>query len=128
MRIWLLLAPIFLAASCAREQPARDIPPPADCPGAYVILPANFIIDLAANAEVWLDPGVQEFALFCSPQEAGKILEEHRESNTLPKGSDWKIYRLDGGFHSLAGKCRNGGYCLGQRAAVEDWVSPDAPR
>lgn len=114
-----ILALACILAACAPKS-GTGIQAPPDCPGAHVILPGNFIIDLAAGSELVLNPAVQEFALFCKPEEAERALRESAQN--LPQGGDWRVYRLEGKFSDLARPCGEGGFCLGRPARVEDWL------
>lgn len=113
MRI--LLATLFLGCLCACAGRQHSQPAP-DCEALYVILPGNFIVDLAAGSRVILDPAVQEFALFCTDREARDAL-----ANVQPAG-DWRIFRLDGEFAEL-GRQRGSGYILAKPAEAIDWLN-----
>lgn len=105
----------ILLNACAARQTAF-LP---DCHEAYVILPANYIIDITAGSRVYVNPSVQEFALFCTPQAAR---EAYQAAN--PEG-DWRIYRLEGEFADLAKPHGKHEYALAESAAVVDWVEMD---
>lgn len=87
-----------------------------DCEAVYVILPGNFIIDLAGGSKVILNPSVQDFALFCTPQDAAEALKESR----IP--GDWRIYRMDGTLAQIGKPHESGGYTLAHPAEVTDWL------
>lgn len=111
-----LLAVFALASLCACAAREAQQPAGPDCDTFYVILPGNFIVDLAAGSKVILDPSAQEFALFCTAKAAGEALE-----NVQPAG-DWRIYRLDGESGAgLAARSGNG-YVLARPAEVVDWL------
>ncbi|MDR2743851.1 MAG: SON protein [Desulfovibrio sp.] len=121
------LSPLFLLAllltSCADKTLA---PKPslsaADCPVLYVFAPGNYIMDIAGGAEVVLDPGVQEFPLFCSPQAARAYVNREVKAGDLAAG-DWRIYRLEGSFEDLAQEADNGRHTLKRLASAVDWVT-----
>lgn len=113
MRI--LHATLLLCCLCACAGKQQSPPALPDCEALFVILPGNFIVDLAAGSRVILDPAVQEFALFCTGNEAREAL-----ANVQPAG-DWRIYRLDGEFAELATQ-RGEGYILAKPAKAIDWL------
>jgi hypothetical protein len=123
MRLLPLFLFVLLSASCAGKTAA---PKPslsaADCPALYVFAPGNYIMDIAGGAEVVLDPGVQEFPLFCSPQTARAYVNREVKSGSLAAG-DWRVYRLEGNFEDLAQEADNGGYTLRRLASAVDWVT-----
>lgn len=105
-----LLCSVLLAA-CARQRLAT----PPGCDSMYVILPDNYVIDLAAGAKIVLNPAVHEFALFCSPQDAQVALKRG-----APAG-EWRVYRLAGAFGDIA-RVRGNDYALSQPTEITDWV------
>ncbi len=115
MRILLLLLLLIWTGGCASRQPQEE--PKEDCAGAFVILPGNFIIDLAAGATVLVDPSVQDFALFCTPAQAQEAL-----AHVQPPG-DWRVYELAGDPAELAKPQANGPYLLSRPAQVKDWLA-----
>ena len=70
------------------------------CPFVYVFAPGNYIVDIASGSQVVLDPGVQEFELFCSPGAARTAINEGMERVRCPKvtgastgwTAHWKIW------------------------------------
>lgn len=121
------LLPLFLLGllltSCAGKAPAPEPSPgPADCPVLYVFAPGNYIMDIAGGAEVVLDPGVQEFPVFCSPQAARAHVDREVKAGSLPAG-DWRIYRLEGNFEDLVRKADDGRHTLRRLASAVDWVT-----
>jgi hypothetical protein len=123
MRLPPLLPLALLLASCAGGASAPKPPlSAADCPALYVFAPGNYIMDIAGGAEVVLDPGVQEFPLFCGPRAARAYVIRKVEAGSLPAG-DWRIYRLEGKFEDLAQETDDGGYTLGRMASAVDWVT-----
>ncbi|MDR1777350.1 MAG: SON protein [Desulfovibrio sp.] len=121
MRLTRLFLIVALLASCAGKAPlpAQETP---HCQDVYVFAPGNYIVDIASGAEVVLDPGVQEFPLFCSPREARKYVDREMAAGRVPEG-DWRVYRLDGTFDDLAQMGDNGSYSLSRLALAVDWVS-----
>lgn len=111
-----------LLGACAQKQAAKPVLP-EDCPVAYVVLPGNFIIDLAAGSEVVLNPAFQEFVLFCRRGDAEKALE--RERPALP--GDWRVYSLEDNFADIAAIGRDGLYILDRPAKVRDWEAAVNP-
>lgn len=112
MRAFIVLFLLSLAA-CAAKAPD----PPSEPKPAYVILPANFVIDLAAGATVRLNPAVREFILYPSAEDARAPLAELNDA--FPDG--WKIYILEEDFETAA-QPRESGYRLNSPARVADWV------
>lgn len=111
MRRLSVLLLVVLLCACARGR----VSTPPGCDSMYVILPDNYVVDLAAGAKVVLNPAVHEFALFCSPGDARVALDR-----AAPDG-DWRIYRLGGSFGELA-RIRGNDYSLAQPAEITDWV------
>lgn len=117
MRALLYSLPLALAlCACA---PKTEVPAPMpESRETYVILPANFIIDLAAGAKARLNPAFQEFIIYPSLAEAREALEKTPENK-----EDWKIYLLDGSFAELAEPAAKG-YRLALPARAIDWIEP----
>ena len=107
-----LLAPL---AGCAAK--VVDSTPPSGT--AYVVLPANFIIDLAAGAKARLNPAFQEFIIYPSQEEAREALED-----LGAEGGDWRIYILEGNFADLA-EPKGRAWRLAVSARAVDWL-PDS--
>ncbi|MDR3358090.1 MAG: SON protein [Desulfovibrio sp.] len=123
MRPLPLLLFALLLTSCAGKVPApKPSPGGADCPALYVFAPGNYIMDIAGGAEVVLDPGVQEFPVFCSPRTARAYVDEEVGAGSLAAG-DWRIYRLEGNFEDLAQETDNGRLILKRLASAVDWVT-----
>ena len=104
MHVRLVCAALLSLAlmACTKAQPTQDtapLPPVEPCPFVYVYAPGNYIVDIASGSQVILDPGVQEFDLFCSPGEARAAVNEAVRLGILTEG-DWRIYRLDGSMTS----------------------------
>lgn len=102
----------FLLTACA----ARQAPPP-QCERMYILLPDNYIIDLAAGARVQVDPALQDIAVFCTPEEARQMLRE-----TAPRGQ-WAIYELEGEFAEMTEPAGNGDFKLVKAGNVRDWIA-----
>lgn len=115
MRTIVVLLCLFL---CACGKSAQTVRLASDQAGAYVILPANFIIDVAAGAKVRLNPARQEFILYPDPEQARKALVMMEEGEI---GENWRVYLLEGEFNDLARKC-GVNYCLDQSCLVADWL------
>lgn len=101
--------------------PPAVISTPRPLDAAYVILPGNYIIDVAAGSEVTLNPDIGEFVIFSSPDTAQKALRAELATGRLAPG-DWRVYSLAGDFASLARPCGSGRHCLAVPAIVADWV------
>lgn len=106
---------LLACAPQARQAPAPALPPLAR--ELYVLLPGNFIVDLAAGDEVWLDPSRHDFILFASPREA----RQFRDKNVAGDSGQWRVYRLEGESSELAER-KSGWLLLRQRAKVADWI------
>lgn len=117
-----LLTPGF--AGCASQratvEAGTEIAAPVEnCPVLYVLAPDNYIIDLAANARVMLDPAWHEFGLYCSHAEAGAALEADAARGVkLPE--QWRIYTLDGNADELV-RYENGRRVLKAPATLSGW-------
>lgn len=111
-----LFALILLFALCACA--ARQEPQPVACGQMYVILPDNFVIDLAAGSTVVLDPAMQEFAVFCGREKALEALG--RLAPGLP--GNWRVYTLKGEFAEIAKPVGREEFALARPAEVADWV------
>lgn len=109
-RALLLSAVLFLSSCAAKNAPSED------CEPLFTLLPANFIIDLAAGSEVSVDPAVQEFPLFCSSEKAFAAMGEYK----LP--GDWRVYMLEGSFAEKGSVKSDGSRVLTRPATVLDWV------
>lgn len=113
--------------ACVKTQPQPEtVPAPQaqPCPFVYTYAPGNYIVDIASGSEVILDPGVQEFDLFCSPGDARAAVNEAKRLGELPEG-DWRIYRLEGSMEEIGQRQRNNQYTLSRLAQIVDWVAED---
>lgn len=106
-KLVIILLTCVLSACAARNR---------NCDHFYVILPGNYIVDLAAGAKVILDPASEEFALFCTAAQAQKAL------TTVNPNGDWRIYKMNGSFGEIARETPDGAYVLSAPAEVNDWV------
>lgn len=106
----------FILCGCASTSGDDSLLPVGDNRQAYVILPDNFVIDVAADSYVTLNPAVQDFQLYPSESEARKILEKE------PGAEHWRVYILEGKFAELVRNCGRGRNCLDVPARVVDWV------
>lgn len=110
----LILALAACCGACGKQQDPACVQ--ADCQKLYVALPANFIIDLAANAHVTLNPAAGHFAVFCSLADARQGLADANLAG------DWRIYSLKGSFEELAEPAGDGQYRLAVPAELDDWI------
>ena len=111
--------------ACSKSQPAQEAAPAAPvepCPFVYTYAPGNYIVDIASGSEVILDPGVQEFDLFCSPGDARDAVNAAVSLGVLPEG-DWRIYRLEGSMEDIGQRQRNNQHTLSRMTQIVDWVA-----
>lgn len=120
-----LILSLFLA-SCAQTSKQEDYLTQKDmlpsCENPFVVLPGNYIIDLAAGSEVILNPDIHNFALFCDASEARQILDNDLREGRIPKNSDWKIYRLQGNMNEISRQCGKNQLCLDKSAKILEWL------
>lgn len=123
MKILLFLLLSILAA-CAHDTGENSpvLAPRADCPSPLVVLPDNYIIELAAGSIVELNPARQRFALFCTVEEAREALNADLAAGRIEGEGRWRIYSLNGDYGQLAIPCGDGQACLGVPATVLEWV------
>lgn len=119
----LLLLPLFVA--CAKQPEVETFNPGSNCPRLYVLLPENYIIDLAAGSRVYLNPAFHEFIVFCSPEEAANAREKGVRQGLLADRQRWLVYELEGIPMELASICHEKALCLKNRAVVADWIKED---
>lgn len=123
-KVFALLFFCLFCAACARTEGGTEIgaaeqPDVENCPVIYVLAPANYIVDIAADARVRLDPAWHEFELFCSLAEAGEALGANiRQGRSQPE--QWRIYTLEGDVSDLV-KYENGRRVLAQPAILSGW-------
>lgn len=110
---------VFLLSACVSKKPQTAFDTgalPAASGQPYVILPGNYIIDLAAGARVGLNPQNGDFRLFVSPELARRAL---RDAGF--KG-DWRVYRMAGNINEIGEPTGDGQYRLAIPAEVDDWL------
>ena len=111
--------------ACTKAQPAQDAAPAAPvepCPFVYTYAPGNYIVDIASGSEVILDPGVQEFDLFCSPGDARAAVNEALRQGILTEG-DWRVYRVEGTMEEIGQRQPNNKHTLARMTQIVDWVA-----
>ena len=121
MRILLLLL-LLLSSACAavQEEPQTQAPSsPPECHEAWVYAPGNYILELAAEATVTLNPKNWDFPVFCTAREAGLALSQEIKAQRLPSGH-WGLFRLEGDPHEIAGY-QEGKMLLQSKAKLVDW-------
>lgn len=120
---------IFLLALCGCSRGGDDYSPAviarSDCPHPLVVLPDNYIIELAADAAVELNPAARQFALFCSVKEAREALAADLAAKRVEGEGRWRVYSLDGTYEELAKPCGSGQACLGRPARLLEWVDAE---
>jgi len=111
--------------ACTKAQPAQDAAPAAPvepCPFVYTYAPGNYIVDIASGSEVILDPGVQEFDLFCSPGDARAAVNEALRLGILTEG-DWRVYRVEGSMEEIGQRQGKNQHTLARMTQIVDWVA-----
>ena len=111
--------------ACTKAQNAQNAAPAAQvepCPFVYTYAPGNYIVDIASGSEVILDPGVQDFDLFCSPGDARAAVNEAVRLGVLTEG-DWRIYRVEGSMEEIGQRLRNNQHTLTRMTQIVDWVA-----
>ena len=111
--------------ACTKGQNAQDATPAAPvepCPFVYTYAPGNYIVDIASGSEVLLDPGVQEFDLFCSPGDARAAVNEALRLGILTEG-DWRIYRVEGSMEEIGQRQGKNQHTLARMTQIVDWVA-----
>lgn len=111
-KIYILFFVLMLLA-CSTKDENMTIAP-QETP--YVILPANFIIDLAADSTVQLNPGVQDFIIYPGSQEAKTAFTKARLNR-----DEWRVYRVEGDFAEITRTCGPNLYCLTIPSRIVDW-------
>ena len=127
MHVRLVCAALLSLAliACNKTQPTQDatpLPPVEPCPFVYIYAPGNYIVDIASGAEVLLDPGVQEFDLFCTPAEARAAVNEALRLGILNEG-DWRIYRVEGSMEEIGQRLGKNKHTLARMTQIVDWVA-----
>jgi hypothetical protein len=111
--------------ACTKGQPAQNAAtntPVEPCPLVYTYAPGNYIVDVASGSEVLLDPGVQEFDLFCSPGDARAAVNEAVRLGILTEG-DWRIYRVEGSMEEIGQRQGKNQHTLARMTQIVDWVA-----
>lgn len=127
MKKVIYLGLLFLAlTACASKEKDSGILTEKDvltgCDNPYVVLPGNYIIDLAAGSEVILNPDIHNFALFCDATEARQTLQNDLETGRVRKENDWRVYRLEGNTAKIGRNCGNNQTCLNEPAKIIEWL------
>ena len=111
--------------ACTKGQPGQEAAstaPVEPCPFVYTYAPGNYIVDIASGSEVLLDPGVQEFDLFCSPSDARAAVNEALRLGILTEG-DWRIYRVEGSMEEIGQRLGKNQHTLARMTQIVDWVA-----
>lgn len=124
MRILLVLFLCVITLGCAAKTPQKAIA--SHCHEAWVYAPAAYILDLASNSEVLLNPAVHDFPLYCSAKEAEEALSKGIASKELPDG-DWALFRLAGDYSALV-RFEGDKAILKEMAVLVDWEKRNAPQ
>lgn len=121
-----ILLVLLLGTLCACSQgpgeKSSSLSPRTDCPSPLVVLPDNYIIELAAGSIVELNPARQQFALFCTVEEAREAMRADLAAGRIEGEGHWRIYSLNGDYGQLARPCGDGQICLAVPATVLEWV------
>lgn len=95
------------------------LPTTEACPVLHVLAPGNYIVDIAAEANVVLDPAWHEFRLYCDKLKAREALEAMTGNGLQP--GQWRIYTLEGSPRDIA-KIENGRLILAKPARLAGWL------
>lgn len=123
MKIFLAFCLTLLCFACAGREQTEVVGGPENCPVLYVLAPENYVIDLAADANVVLDPAWHSFVLYCSPKEAAKALDALAAAGRLQK-DQWRIYNLEGTYEDLV-RVEDGQRMLACPARVSGWAGEE---
>ena len=94
----------------------------APCLEAWTYAPGNFVLDVAEGADVYLEPEVQDFPLYCSAAKAREALNDGVAHGELPEANGgWAIFRVEGVFHEIARPAGYERYFLKREARLVDW-------
>lgn len=110
---WLVFLLMALTCACAAKQAPQEMPA-----RLYVILPDNYVIDLAAGSNVVIDPAAQEFALFATPAQAASALAAAAPGLS----GSWGIFEIGGDPADVARPQSSGEYELIKPVQVREWV------
>lgn len=121
---FLVVVLLLFTAACSRptEDGTAGLVSRTNCPSPLVVLPDNYIVELAAGEIVELNPSRQQFALFCTVDEAREAMESDLEAGRIEGKGRWRIYSLNGDYEQLARPCGEGQACLGSPATLLEWV------
>ena len=120
----LLFCILLSLFACAHnvDDKTEILPKRPDCPSPLVVLPDNYIVELAAGAIVELNPARQQFALFCTVDEAKEALAADLAAKRIEGEGHWRVYSLNGSYEDLARPCGDGQVCLAVPTTVLEWV------
>ena len=118
----LFLLVLLCACTPGGGEKSASMAPRTDCFSPLVVLPDNFIIELAAGSIVELNPARQQFALFCTVEEAREAIRADLAAGRIEGEGRWRIYSLNGDYEQLARPCGEGQSCLAVPATVQEWV------
>ncbi len=123
-------AALMLCAMLAGCATATPNPEPAEmaplessplCPKLYTYAPGFLMVDVTAGSHVTLNPGLRDFPVFCTAQQAYDYLVDAIATGRVPHG-DWLVYSLNGGLE-LARETSPGNLLLARPARLTDWFS-----
>ena len=124
----IVLAGCLLLCACVAARPVPERTVPQDCPKLHVLLPGNYVIEMAAGAELVIDPAKQEFVLYCSEKDARQALQNALKDGQISNLDDWAIYILEENAAEVAFPCHKEDICLKRPATVIDWADKnDSP-
>lgn len=119
---YLIVFCISILACAPKHNASSPKFPPDNCQSIYVLLPGNFVIDLAAESEIILDPAWHEFIVYCTPQDAIQALKHAYKDKQIPEESDWRVYVLNEQIEEIGTPCHEDDLCLQKPATVKDWL------
>ncbi len=91
------------------------------CRKLYTYAPGFLMVDVTAGSHVTLNPGLRDFPVFCTAQQAYDYLVDAIATGRVPHG-DWLVYSLNGGLE-LARETSPGNLLLARPARLTDWFS-----
>lgn len=124
----IILAGCLLLCACAAARTVPERTLPENCPKLHVLLPGNYVIDLAAGADLVLDPARQEFVLYCSEKDASQALKHALADGQIANMDDWAVYILEEDAGEVAFPCHKEDICLKKPATVIDWADKDGSK
>lgn len=124
MKILLFFLLLLFISACSHGggESSSALPVRTACPSPLVVLPDNYMIELAAGSIVELNPARQQFALFCTVEEARAALNADLVAGKIQGEGRWRIFSLNGDYEDLARPCGEGQACLAVPATVLEWV------